>query len=105
MPCYSGEHGCYVWYQTVQISDVIFLDIHLRGFWLARYRNLEPKASGQIAAQLLQLVNQEVLRTPIAAVYELVDVCAALQHVQQSGLDGKILLRIGKGVWETGSAA
>ena len=88
----------------VNARDIVFRDIRLRGFWLARYRNVEPEASGQIAAQLLQLVNQGVLRTPIAAVYELVDVCAALRHAQQLGRDGKVLLRIGKGKFEASSA-
>lgn len=88
----------------INARDIVFRDIRHRGFWLARYRNLEPEASKQIAEQLLQLVNQGVLRTPIAAVYELVDVCAALRHAQQQGRDGKVLLRIGKGRLESNSA-
>jgi NADPH:quinone reductase-like Zn-dependent oxidoreductase len=88
----------------VNARDIVFRDIRLRGFWLARYRTLEPEASGQMAAQLVQLVAQGVLRTPVAAVYELVDVRAALRHAQQRGRDGKVLLRIGTGNVEPRSA-
>ena len=79
----------------VNARDMVFRDIRFQGFWLARYRNFEPEASKQITAQLLQWISLGVLRTPIAAVYELVDVCAALRHAQQRGRDGKVLLRIG----------
>jgi mitochondrial enoyl-[acyl-carrier protein] reductase / trans-2-enoyl-CoA reductase len=97
-----GEGGTVVTYGllsgepcAVDARDVVFRDIRHRGFWLARYLTADARASRQVYADLLELVGQGVLRTPVAAVYELADVHAALRHAQQPGRGGKVLLRIG----------
>ncbi|MEO8523409.1 MAG: zinc-dependent alcohol dehydrogenase family protein [Caldimonas sp.] len=79
---------------AVDARDVVFRDIRLRGFWLARCLNAEPAAMKAMYAELVHLVGEGHLRVPVAAVYELADIGAALRHAQQPGRGGKVMLRI-----------
>lgn len=80
---------------AVDPRDIVFRDVRLHGFWLARCLTADPEAARRLYAELAQLLGQGVLRTPVAAVYEMADVRTALRHAQQPGRDGKVLLRIG----------
>lgn len=79
---------------VVDPRDIVFRDIRLRGFWLARCLTAEPAAMRQAYSELLQLVGEGKLRVPVAAVYELPDIRPALRHAQQPERGGKVLLRV-----------
>ena len=79
---------------AVDARDIVFRDIRLRGFWLARSLTAEPVAMKPIYAELVRLSAEGEVQVPVAAVYELADIGAALRHAQQPGRGGKVLLRI-----------
>lgn len=79
---------------AVDARDIVFRDIRLRGYWLARWLTAEPTAMKPMYAELVRLVAEGELQVPVAAVYELADIGAALRHAQQPGRGGKVLLRV-----------
>ncbi|HEX7498701.1 MAG TPA: zinc-dependent alcohol dehydrogenase family protein, partial [Polyangia bacterium] len=79
---------------AVEARDIVFRDIRLRGFWLARCLTAEPAAMKPVYAELVRLVGEGELQVPVAAVYELADVGAALRHARRRGRGGKVLLRV-----------
>ena len=79
---------------AVEARDIVFRDIRLRGFWLARCASADPAVMKSMLAELVPLVGAGDLQVPVAALYELADVGAALRHAQQPGRGGKVMLRV-----------
>lgn len=72
---------------------LIFKDLILRGFWIsAWYRRASASELAALFAQLFEWAAAGVLYTPVAAVYPLSELRAALEHAQQGMRTGKILL-------------
>jgi NADPH:quinone reductase-like Zn-dependent oxidoreductase len=83
--------------QPSQIAahDLIFRDIELRGFWLARWFGdpAHKQASREVYPALMELARQGVLHMSVEQVYGLDDIAQALAHAAREGRSGKILLR------------
>lgn len=81
---------------AVAARDLVFRDVRLRGYWLAR--SFTPESAPRMRRmyeQLVELLRTGELATPVAGVHALRDVHAALRHAAQSARGGKVLLRIG----------
>ena len=79
----------------IAAHDLIFRNIELRGFWLARWFGdpANKQASREVYPALMALARQGVLHMSVEQVYGLGDVAQALAHAAQEGRHGKILLR------------
>jgi trans-2-enoyl-CoA reductase len=80
----------------VAAGDLIFRSITVRGFWLVQWFRATPPA--QVAAaygELIALLRQGELTTPVEATYPLSRIQDALKHAAQGGRDGKVILRAG----------
>ena len=74
-------------------DQLVFRDIGLSGFWLARaLRETTTEALGDLYANLTRLIIDKTLHVPIEAVYPLTEIKQALAHAGREGRDGKILL-------------
>ena len=74
-------------------DQLVFRDISLSGFWLARaLRGATAEALGDLYATLTQLLIDKTLHVPIEAVYPLEDIKQALAHAGRESRSGKILL-------------
>ena len=74
-------------------SVVIFNELTVRGFWLAKwFETVEPKQKQQTFAQVISLVSQGKLHADIAATFSLDDIHEAVSMASQSGRIGKVLL-------------
>lgn len=81
--------------------DLIFRDVHLRGFWLATwFRRTAPVEVEAAYAELIDLLVKGEITVPVEATYPLTRVRDALRHAAQPGRGGKIVL-----VAERGAAA
>ena len=84
MPCQIASH------------DLIFRDIRLRGFWLARwFRAAPPERVRSLYRTLVALIADGTLAVPIAASYPFARIGEALAHAARAGRDGKIQLTPG----------
>ncbi len=76
--------------------DLIFRDVRLRGFWLARwFRETPPERIQRLYQYLVALVADGTLAVPIAASYPFSRIGEALAHAARAGRDGKIQLTPG----------
>ena len=83
----SGE-GC-----RLGPDQLVFRDISLSGFWLARVLGgMTTEALGDLYATLIQLLVDKTLHIPVEAAYPLEDLKQALAHAAREGRGGKILL-------------
>lgn len=86
----SGE-ACHL-----SAADLVFRGVVLRGFWLANWFRRTSLHDMQAAyGELLTLIGEGVVHTPVEASYPLHRVREALQHAARGGRDGKVLLRGG----------
>jgi NADPH:quinone reductase-like Zn-dependent oxidoreductase len=86
---YGGMSGAPV---VVSPADLIFRDVHVRGFWLKHWLDSTPRAEIVAAySRLAGLVADGVLRSPVAATYPLGQYRDALAHAAQAGRAGKVL--------------
>lgn len=86
---YGGMSGDPV---VVSPPDLIFRDVHVRGFWLKHWLETTPRS--EIAAaytRLASLIAEGVLRAPVAAAYPLEQYRDAVAHAVQTGRAGKVL--------------
>lgn len=80
----------------VSAADLVFRGVTVRGFWLVQWFRATPPA--QVAAaygDLIALLRQGEISTPIEATYPLSRITEALKHAAQEGRDGKVILRAG----------
>ena len=74
-------------------SAVIFNELTVRGFWLAKwFEMVEPQQKQQIFAQVISLVSQRKIHADIAATFPLDNIHEAVSMASQSGRIGKVLL-------------
>jgi NADPH:quinone reductase-like Zn-dependent oxidoreductase len=77
---------------VVRPSELIFRDLHLRGFWQKDWLDRAPRDEFvAIYARLAALVSEGALRVPIAATYPLEKYEDALVHATQADRVGKVL--------------
>lgn len=78
---------------TIDGGTLLFRGQTLRGFWLAYWlRAAKPERLAELFGTLIPLVQQGVIRTPIAAEYDLADVRQAVAAAEGSERNGKIVL-------------
>lgn len=79
---------------TVPAHDLVFRDVKVRGFWLARWFSdpANRAASRAVYPELANLLQQRVFEMGVEATYPLDQVAVALAHADQSHRSGKVLL-------------
>lgn len=76
--------------------DLVFRDIRVRGFWLARwFRGASPERVRRLYADILAQVAGGALSLPVAAVYPFARIGEALAHAARDRRDGKVQLEPG----------
>jgi len=86
---YGGMSGAPV---VVRPGDLIFRDLHVRGFWQKGWLDTAPREEFTAAyARLAALVTDGTLRVPIAAAYPLEKYQDALIHATRADRVGKVL--------------
>jgi NADPH:quinone reductase-like Zn-dependent oxidoreductase len=86
---YGGMSGAPL---VVRPGDLIFRDLHVRGFWQKGWLDTAPRDEFTAAyARLAALVAEGTLRVPIAAAYPLAKYQDALVHATQADRVGKVL--------------
>ena len=86
---YGGMSGAPV---IVAPADIIFRDLHVRGFWQKHWMDTTPRDEVAAAyAPLAALVADGTLRAPVAATYPLEKYQDALAHATRTQGAGKVL--------------
>ncbi|BAU73496.1 zinc-dependent alcohol dehydrogenase family protein [Metapseudomonas furukawaii] len=77
----------------VGVSSLVFRDVTLKGFWLARwFRQASPQQQKQLFGELIQLIASGQLKARIAATYDISQIKDAVAAAAAGARDGKILL-------------
>jgi mitochondrial enoyl-[acyl-carrier protein] reductase / trans-2-enoyl-CoA reductase len=80
----------------VGTNDLVFRDIHVRGFWFASMRAQLPQEwLGEVTTKVLEHIAQGSVTIPVEATYSLDRIKEAVEHAERPGRTGKILL-VGK---------
>jgi len=83
----SGQPG------HIATNDLVFRDIHLRGFWLASHLAAVPKDElRNLWKRLAGLVASGSVDVPVEATYTLDRIKDAVTHAEREGRSGKIVL-------------
>lgn len=78
---------------TLSAADVVFRDVTLRGFWLARwFATATPQQLKSTYSALAALVADGTIHVPVEAAYPLVRAADALAHAAREGRSGKVLI-------------
>jgi NADPH:quinone reductase-like Zn-dependent oxidoreductase len=86
---YGGMSGGAV---ALSPADIIFRDLHVRGFWQKHWLDTTPRDEIAAAyAPLAALVADDTLRSPVAATYPLDQYQDALTHATKTDGAGKVL--------------
>lgn len=81
---------------TLGNGDLIFRDLRPRGFWVtAWYRRANAREIQSMFAELLPLIRNGTLATPVERSYALHEFAEALAHAARPQRSGKILFRMG----------
>ena len=80
----------------VEARDLVFRDVHIRGFWLAAwYAAAEPEAIRDLHAGLAERLARGETHQAVEARYPLARVAEAVAHAARPGRNGKIMLTAG----------
>ncbi len=83
----SGEPG------HIATNDLVFRDIHLRGFWLASHLTTITKDEVRaLRTRMASLVASSAVDVPVEATYTLDRIKDAVTHAEREGRNGKIVL-------------
>jgi len=79
---------------SIDPHQIVFRDITLTGFWLAKLmRGMSKKKIQELYAELSGYILDGTLKVAVEARYGLEDISAALAHAKREGRGGKVLLR------------
>lgn len=82
---------------AVEPRDVVFRDVRLRGFWLARcFTGDTAPSMSTVFEEVIGMLKAGTLHSPVAGVYDLADIREALQHAVRPSRRGKVLVRINR---------
>ena len=74
-------------------NDLVFRDLKLVGFWLARLMRETPfEELRGMYRDLMELIRGGEIEVPVEKIYPLTEVAAAVEHAGREGRDGKILV-------------
>jgi mitochondrial enoyl-[acyl-carrier protein] reductase / trans-2-enoyl-CoA reductase len=77
----------------VSASSLVFRDITLKGFWLAKwFRTATPEEQMSVYGKITQYIAQGKLKTKIHAEYPVSEIKQAVAAAAEGGRDGKILV-------------
>ena len=77
----------------VSPRELIFRDVVLKGFWLARWYRTTPPAQVQaLIGELAGLIAQGKLHAPIQATYEVAQIKQAITAAASGERSGKVLI-------------
>ena len=78
---------------SVPPMNLIFSDITLTGFWLARwFRTASPEAQASMFGEITRLISTGQLSARVAATYDVSEIKAAVEHAAAGERDGKIVV-------------
>lgn len=77
-------------------EQLIFRDIRLSGFWLARWFEKNPQRAQPLYSRLATMIAEGRLRAKIDRAYPLAEIKSALQSAIRGGRNGKIILDFAK---------
>ena len=78
---------------SIPPMNLIFSDITLTGFWLARwFRAASPEAQASMFGEITRLIATGQLSARVAATYEVSEIKAAVEHAAAGARDGKIVV-------------
>ncbi|MGJ8527124.1 zinc-dependent alcohol dehydrogenase family protein [Maritalea sp.] len=78
---------------AINLTSIIFKEIQVKGFWLAKwYQTASAEEKQQLFGELIPLVLGGKLAAKVDATYSLADIKKAVAHASQGGRNGKILL-------------
>jgi trans-2-enoyl-CoA reductase len=78
---------------SISPRNLIFRDINLKGFWLARWFRIAPKAAQMaLFSELAQHITSGKLNAPIHATYPVNRIKEAVTAAHTGGRDGKVLV-------------
>ena len=79
---------------TLDAYQVVFRDITLTGFWLAKLmRSMQPKQIKDMYAELSHYFTNGTLNVAVEARYGLEEIQQAMAHAKRESRSGKVLLR------------
>ena len=77
----------------VGTNDLVFRDIHVRGFWFASLRAQLPQEwLAEITTHVIETIAKGTVTIPVEATYPLARIKEAVEHAEREGRRGKILL-------------
>ena len=77
----------------IAADQLVFRDVSLKGFWLARwFQTATPAEIQEVYGRLIAMIAAGKIKVPVAATYPLGEIKAALRHAAQEARGGKVLL-------------
>ncbi|HRI71865.1 MAG TPA: zinc-dependent alcohol dehydrogenase family protein [Polyangium sp.] len=77
----------------VGTNDLVFRDIHVRGFWFASMRAQLPQEwLAEVTTNVIDTIAKGTVTIPVEASYPLERIKDAVEHAEREGRSGKILL-------------
>lgn len=78
---------------TIPPLSIIFNDITLTGFWLARwFRTARPESQAAMFGEIIRLISTGQLSARVAATYDITEIRAAVEHAAAGSRDGKVIV-------------
>ena len=78
---------------SIPALSIIFNDITLTGFWLARwFRTASPEAQASMFGEITRLISTGQLTARVAATYDVTEIKPAVEHAAAGGREGKIVV-------------
>lgn len=74
-------------------EQLVFRDVTLKGFWLAKwFQTATPADIQEVYGKLIAMIAAGKIKVAVAATYPLTEIKAALRHAAQESRGGKVLL-------------
>ena len=79
---------------TLDLNDIIFRDVAVRGFWLKRwFENADPEELRRLLGELTSRLENGEEFAAVEAIYPFSRISEAVAHAERSEKSGKVLLR------------
>jgi NADPH:quinone reductase-like Zn-dependent oxidoreductase len=80
---------------SFNVGLMIFRELTIKGFWLTDWmRRVDSQTRQNVARNVITLLVGGQIRVPVEATYSLSEIKKAVEHSEQAGRHGKILIRV-----------
>ncbi|GAB3323077.1 zinc-binding dehydrogenase [Larkinella ripae] len=80
---------------SFNVGLMIFRELTIKGFWLTDWmRRVDSQTRQNVARNVITLLVSGQIQVPVEAAYPLSEIKKAVEHSQQSGRHGKILIKV-----------